>query len=172
MPLRLDNYKILVFPQTWFNIKTSLYWRLQESHNKSAGAEETVCLLSLSILKLKKLFVYCPCLSWSWRNCLFIVPVYPEAEETVCLLFLSILKLKKVFVYCSCLSWSWRNCLFIVPVYPEAEETVCLSSLSIMKYSETCLNQTFLGPTFVFVINRILVYTGKIYKDIILWDYI
>ena len=131
MPLRLDNYKILVFPQTWFNIKTSLYWRLQESHNKSAGAEETVCLLSLSILKLKKLFVYCPCLSWSWRNCLFIVPVYPEAEETV-----------------------------------------CLSSLSIMKYSETCLNQTFLGPTFVFVINRILVYTGKIYKDIILWDYI
>jgi hypothetical protein len=120
----------------------------------------------------KKLFVYCPCLSWSWRNCLFIVPVYPEAEETVCLLSLSIPKLKKLFVYCSCLSWSWRNCLFIVPVYPEAEETVCLSSLSIMKYSETCLNQTFLGPTFVFVINRILVYTGKIYKDIILWDYI
>jgi hypothetical protein len=26
-------------------------------------AEETVCLLSLSILKQKKLFVYCPCLS-------------------------------------------------------------------------------------------------------------
>jgi len=31
-----------------------------------------------------------------------------------------------------------------------------------MKYSDTCLNRTSLGPTFVFGINRCTVYTGYI----------
>ena len=37
-------------------------------------------------------------------------------------------------------------------------------------YSKTCLNQTSLRPTFVFWIDRCLVYAGKINKDFLHWD--
>ena len=47
-----------------------------------------------------------------------------------------------------------------------------LMPLSSTPRQWTCLNQTYLGPVFMFVIDRCLVYTGKINKDFLYSDFI
>ena len=49
----------------------------------------------------------------------------------------------------------------------------CLSSLPYQYIStvKPFLSQTSLGPTFMLIINRSLVYTGVIYKDFLHWEY-
>jgi hypothetical protein len=39
-------------------------------------------------------------------------------------------------------------------------------------YNETYLKQPYMGPLFAFRIDRCLVYTGKINKDFLHWDFI
>ena len=45
---------------------------------------------------------------------------------------------------------------------------------SFLRYSEICLNQNAPGPTFVFGIDRtgVWLYTGKINKYFLHWDFI
>jgi hypothetical protein len=62
--------------------------------------------------------------------------------------------------------------LLFISVFLDNYFNITITNFAIGKYNETCLNRAHSGSTFVFGINRCLVYTGYINKYFLHLDFI